>query len=133
MIRADWLRRTQFEFAVVSPSFERIDEGNKYYKETVQKTLKLLRDMAEDSRLAANRVTILPPRTYNYIPNTWGVLINDSELLLGFHDWVPHEDGAQLEGTQHDLFHLCQEDPQWKRFHSLFTSWFEHSQVTVPW
>ena len=130
VIRVDWLRRTQFEFAVVNPRFERIDEGSPRFRSNAQEALELLCEMSEDPKLAANLVTILPPRTYNYLPNTWGVLINDSELLLGFLDWVTRQDGARLEGTQQGLFHLSQDDPLWNRFHSLFTSWFEHSEVT---
>lgn len=121
----------EFEFALVDPDFDRIDDVNPTVNEKVQISLKRIDELRNDSSLQKKRVVVKPPRLYRYYPNVWGVMVNESDLLIGFHDWVPDNDEEKqwLEGTQYGILYIKDDDPVWDRFSSLFKSWFYHSEV----
>ncbi len=125
ILNAD-LKNISFEFCIVDPKFAADAKVNPEFAERAQESLRHIEELKTNQSLAEKRVLILPSRKYQYLPNTWGVLINDSDLFIGFHDWVAPD---RLEGTQHGVMYLNSADPLWDRFYGLFTSWFEHSDL----
>lgn len=126
VILADWLKAISFEFCIVDPDFAAIAEINPDFGKYAKKSLNRIAELAMDPRLAKKKVSILPARTYKHHPNTWGVLVDDSDLFIGFHNWVAQD---RLEGTEHGVIYLRSGDPLWDRFFSLFTTWFDHSEI----
>jgi hypothetical protein len=123
IINAD-LKNISVEFCIVDPKFATDVKVNPEFAERARESLRHIEELKTNRGFAKRHVSILSSRTYQYYPNTWGILINNSDLFIGFHDWIATN---RLEGTQHGLIYLTSADPLWDRFYSLFTSWFEHS------
>lgn len=120
------LKNTSFEFCIVDPNYAADTCMNPEFAERARQSLRRIAELKTDQTLTERRVSILPSRTYKHPPNMWGVLVNDSDLFIGFHNWVAPD---RLEGTQHGIMYLTSVDPLWERFYTLFTSWFEHSDL----
>jgi len=120
------LKNISIELCIVDPKFAEDAKVNPEFAKRAQESLRYIKELKTDRNLVEKHMSILSPRTYQYPPNTWGILINDSDLFIGFHDWVAPD---RLEGTQRGLIYLTTADPLWDRFYSLFTSWFEHGEL----
>lgn len=129
VIYTKWLRNTSFEFALVDPEFYTQVEKNDYYKSTVKLSFERISNSAQNKELVDKEVDIKAPKKYKYHPNIWGVIIDNSDLFIGFHDWVKVKGRPKLEGTRFGIIHLTKGDPLWKRFSNLFISWFNHTEV----
>ncbi len=126
VILSDDLKDLSFEFCLVDPNYVADSEINPEFAKRSAQSLARIAELRIDPKLTERNVKILPSRIYKYPPNTWGVLVNDSDLFMGFHNWVELN---RLEGTQHGIMYLTATDPLWDRFFSLFTSWFHHSNI----
>lgn len=120
------LQLTSFEFCLVDPGFAATADMNHVFAQRARKALHRIAELRIDENLVSRKIRVLPARIYRYYPNTWGILINDTDLFIGFHNWVSQK---TLSGTQHGLIYLRKGDPLWDRFSQLFLSWFEHSAV----
>ena len=114
-----------FEFCVVDPSFAASHDVNEEFAERATKSLGRLTELRKNSDLKRRNVGIDGIYVYMYHPNTWGVLVDDTDLFIGFHNWVGPR---KLTGIQHGMIYLKKGDPLWERFWTLFNSWFEHSR-----
>lgn len=112
-----------FDFCIVDPAFAASNDVNEEFAARATQSLQRLSELRNDPLLKSRDVTVDGIYTYRYHPNTWGVLINDTDLFIGFHDWVGPQ---RLRGTQYGMIYLKKGDPLWERFSTLLTGWFEH-------
>lgn len=128
------IKHTSFEFVLIDPDFEHIDDANPHYKRNAKQSLGRIYDLMEYQELADRKITIKPPRTYKHYPNIWGVVVNDKELFIGFHEWMQSGHRREtLRGAHRHLLHIKKGNPHWVRFYELFNTLFIHSGCLFRW